>query len=138
MLADKVWLDRMHEIRTRVTVEHADGGVYFKLNKRKLQPTKPALQATECHSDTDQSTRLTQLITQSNFSYVGSSVVHGDFNGDGKMDIAISAPGQSSSGYWQNGAVYIVYGPIDPFQQIDLSTPGKGCFAGRLAHTVLL
>jgi hypothetical protein len=40
-------------------------------------------------------------------SYFGYALVCDDFNGDGKPDLAISAPLYSENGYHENGAVYI-------------------------------
>ncbi|NUP13480.1 MAG: hypothetical protein HOW73_46170 [Polyangiaceae bacterium] len=40
----------------------------------------------------------------------GSVLAVGDFNGDGKDDLAIGAPGEDVSGYTDAGAVYVLYG----------------------------
>ena len=42
----------------------------------------------------------------------GTSICVGDFNGDGKDDLAIGAPMSSSGNMHHNGKVFIFYGPI--------------------------
>ena len=51
-----------------------------------------------------------RLNTATPYSQFGSSVVTGDFNGDGIDDLAIGAPAAGGPGEPQIGAVYIVYG----------------------------
>lgn len=43
----------------------------------------------------------------------GRSVTSGDFNGDGKMDVAIGSPGAEVAGE-PAGAITLLFGPIDP------------------------
>lgn len=58
-----------------------------------------------------------QLVTQTSlghvpqaFDYFGWSVAAGDFNGDGRDDLAISAPNETISGVDDAGAVYVMWG----------------------------
>lgn len=45
-------------------------------------------------------------------------IVSGDVNGDGFVDVLISAPGFSSPGNYQRGRVYIIYGKRFGFDQV--------------------
>ncbi|HEX8104125.1 MAG TPA: FG-GAP-like repeat-containing protein, partial [Solirubrobacteraceae bacterium] len=40
----------------------------------------------------------------------GASLAAGDFDGDGRADLAIGAPGQDTSGFAGSGAVHVLYG----------------------------
>jgi glycosylphosphatidylinositol phospholipase D len=48
--------------------------------------------------------------TGNSYSYLGTGLAGGDFNGDGKDDLVIGAPGYSDPGMPAIGAVYISYG----------------------------
>jgi hypothetical protein len=51
-----------------------------------------------------------KLSTNVSFSQLGTSFAYGDFNGDGKKELALSAPyfHNSASPYFESGAVYIL------------------------------
>src|SRR5262245_18852028 len=42
--------------------------------------------------------------------WFGTAVAHGDFNGDGYGDLAVSAPAEVYGGYENTGAVDVIYG----------------------------
>ncbi len=49
----------------------------------------------------------------------GGRLETGDYNGDGYIDLAISAPGESAAGAYGAGAVHILYGQYGGFQTND-------------------
>ncbi|KAJ3253016.1 Glycosylphosphatidylinositol specific phospholipase D1 [Boothiomyces macroporosus] len=50
----------------------------------------------------------TELYSTMEYSKLGTSLAIGDFNGDGIQELVAGAPGYSSNGYIQNGAVFHV------------------------------
>ncbi|MCZ6767210.1 MAG: T9SS type A sorting domain-containing protein [bacterium] len=54
---------------------------------------------------------------------IGNHITCGDFNGDGRDDVAVGVPTASHAGGSRAGTVYIVFGSDTPVDSTDLETP---------------
>ena len=75
-------------------------------------------------------------IITGNFSnaYFGHSFSSGDLNHDGIDDVVVGAPGWSSNGLPQLGAVYIIYGNKDSTVLTNTTLPMKPPLVGKNSH----
>jgi hypothetical protein len=62
----------------------------------------------------------TLLSTQKSYSYLGTTILIGDINGDNKNDLIIGAPGYSEINKPLCGCVYIKFGYINTFTEADI------------------
>ncbi|PRP82676.1 glycosylphosphatidylinositol specific phospholipase D1 [Planoprotostelium fungivorum] len=66
--------------------------------------------ATENNWCGDEKSTLNSItyVNEGHMSELGSSLAYGDYNGDGKIELAIGSPGHSGHGVAQGGAIFVV------------------------------
>ena len=99
--------------------EHTSRGVIFRASILS-GPTRPDVEDAAKPEGLDRTLTYTMGTP---YSYLGTSLAAGDFNGDGIDDLAIGSPGYSRPGLPQQGRVHVVCSdhPFQSDQSIDLS-----------------
>ena len=126
-------LDSVDTRGVDIDVEKTDRGVYLRMVDPVLEVEKASRQAPRITGGGAQLTFNSGIP----YAYTGTALANGDFDGDGRGDLAIGAPGTGEKGLPHHGRVFVWRGGNvgEGNAAVDLNTASFRTYSGTQEYT---